>query len=526
MPRSMPFAALAAAVLLAACGPPPKGDDPCPGLTQCGAACVDLNASASHCGACGNACDSGTEICVAGECLSTAGPCQPGITGACYYGPSGTEGVGRCQAGTRTCLADETWGPCHGEVTPIEEICFNEIDDNCNGEIDEDHDLDGDGWTRCMGDCCDSVADGCTEPHLVNPGAFDVPGNDLDDDCDGVVDNAVLLCDDGLASNSGDPMDFARAMDLCQTASENAPLPERRWGVISAEFFRADGTGAPAVDARAIRPRFGTGTLPQHGSSLAMLSTGNAAGVGDVNPSYHAFQTGRRHNLTSGFPADWLALNGGVLPNAPGCPRASGTDANDPIMLKLRIRVPTNARSFSVNTNFFSAEYPEFVCSAFNDFFVALLDSSYAGTPANPADKNLAVYEAPGGELYPVGVNLAFGDTGLFRECLNGPTGCTRNAVAGSTTMCTSTDGLVGTGMDVENPPTIHPSIKGWCDESNLAGGGTGWLTTRGNVVPGEIIELRFVIWDTVDGYYDSVVLLDNFQWSLEAAEPGTVVIN
>ena len=37
--------------------------------------------------------------------------------------------------------------------------------------------------------------------------------------------------------------------------------------------------------------------------------------------------------------------------------------------------MPTNAQSFSVNTYFYSAEYPEWVCGAFNDFFLVLLDN-------------------------------------------------------------------------------------------------------------------------------------------------------
>ena len=64
------------------------------------------------------------------------------------------------------------------------------------------------------------------------------------------------------------------------------------------------------------------------------------------------------------------------------------------------------SNSFSLSSYFFSAEYPEWVCSPFNDFFVILLDSSFSGNPPNPADKNLAFYDpAPAGPpFYPVGV--------------------------------------------------------------------------------------------------------------------------
>jgi hypothetical protein len=58
-------------------------------------------------------------------------------------------------------------------------------------------------------------------------------------------------------------------------------------------------------------------------------------------------------------------------------------------MLKLRVRVPTNALSFSVQMHFFSAEWPEYVCTSFNDLFVTLVDAPGA---MNPADKNIAIY--------------------------------------------------------------------------------------------------------------------------------------
>ena len=48
----------------------------------------------------------------------------------------------------------------------------------------------------------------------------------------------------------------------------------------------------------------------------------------------------------------------------------------------------------------------------------------------------------------------------------------------------------------------------------SLGAGATSWLTTTSPVKPGETITLRFVIWDTSDELYDSLVLLDNFRWS------------
>ena len=71
-------------------------------------------------------------------------------------------------------------------------------------------------------------------------------------------------------------------------------------------------------------------------------------------------------------------------------------------------------------------------------------------------------------------------------------------------------------------PPSVFPGDPGYCGANNLSGGGTDWLTTSGNVKPGETMELRFVTWDTGDSYYESTVLLDNFQWSLQPSTPGT----
>ena len=53
-------------------------------------------------------------------------------------------------------------------------------------------------------------------------------------------------------------------------------------------------------------------------------------------------------------------------------------------------------------------------------------------------------------------------------------------------------------------------------------GGGTRWLTTTGNVVPGQVFELRIAIWDVDDDALDSVALLDAFRWLRSPSSPGT----
>ncbi|MCE5194674.1 MAG: hypothetical protein LLF28_04340 [Nitrospiraceae bacterium] len=62
--------------------------------------------------------------------------CTDGQTQSCYSGASETKGVGLCQAGTQTCSGGQ-WGTCVGEVLPTEEICGDNLDNNCNGQVDE-----------------------------------------------------------------------------------------------------------------------------------------------------------------------------------------------------------------------------------------------------------------------------------------------------------------------------------------------------------------------------------------------------
>jgi hypothetical protein len=87
----------------------------------------------------------------------------------------------------------------------------------------------------------------------------------------------------------------------------------------------------------------------------------------------------------------------------------------------------------------------------------------------------------------------------------------------GTISTCISTDDLAGTGMD--DPAQFS------CDATSLKGGATGWLTTSGNVTPGEIIKLRVAIWDTSDHAFDSLVIVDGFQWSVDSTQPGTVIL-
>jgi hypothetical protein len=198
---------------------------------------------------------------------------------------------------------------------------------------------------------------------------------------------------------------------------------------------------------------------------------------------------------TFGLPVLGLLALG--LPGDPGpfgvtC--ANGSGANDSANLKVQIRVPTNAKSFTYKFKFYSSEFPEWTCTEYNDFYLALLTTTALpiGTMPGqiPPDRNIS-FDALGN---PVSVNNAF-----FDVCTGQPG-------------CLSTTELVGTGMGgSSSAPTALND-----------GGGTSWLTTTSPIVPGETMTIEFMTWDTGDRLWDSTVLLDAFEWSINAGTVGT----
>ncbi len=63
------------------------------------------------------------------------GPGSGPITQSCYGGPAGTDTVGTCQAGTKTC-AFGAFGTCAGEIDPRADLCGDNLDTDCDGDND------------------------------------------------------------------------------------------------------------------------------------------------------------------------------------------------------------------------------------------------------------------------------------------------------------------------------------------------------------------------------------------------------
>lgn len=390
--------------------------------------------------------------------------------------PSPTPGcVAKVCAEDATCCGTSWHSGCLALIEDACQIrCSVETSTNacvaCYQDPTETTDFDGDGFSPATGDCleCDAT---------ISPAAYDFKGNGFDDDCDGVVDNPPTQCD-ALLSAGGDAWAHAKAMGLCSVSDGKTS------GVLEASFVRANGTTACSDTKQYhIVDDFGSGNKPTEGKRMVVYSSGTARKPGD--PSWVQPNGGGYNAGTSSTPAH-------SIPAAQGC--SAGTPGKDSCGLKLKIRAPSNANSFSFNFNFFTSEYPEWLCTAYNDAFVAYYD----GSLNTRADKNIS-FDSRGN---PVSVNNGFfsipgwpPQAGGSHPLLNG---------SGYDGVCSNNH----SGSTYRN--------------QSICGGATGWLQTSAPVKPGEEITLHFSIWDTGDNQWDSAVLIDNFAWSPAEATVST----
>jgi hypothetical protein len=337
-----------------------------------------------------------------------------------------------------------------------------------NNGGDPNVDSDGDGYPLKY-DCneCDKN---------VNNGAFDVPGNGIDEDCNGTPDDEPTDCDDGLNMASSDAFDGAKAIGLCKKATD-----DKMWGVVEAKWVKPDGSPQSDPLGQGILPAFGV-NAPVAGKSMLAISSGTARGPND--PGYQNV-SGYDKSYTSGTPP-------GYPKEAPSCMSGSNPfgafgGSHDGAALQVKIRVPSNAKSFKYQQNFFTYEFPDFICSEFNDFFVTMMDPK----PAMLPDGNIA-FDQDGN---PISVNNS-----LLQVCKP-------QSAGGKTFGCPLGDSfLSGTGFE--------------------AHAATGWLTTTAPVdtSAGKEITLTWAVWDQGDGILDSSALIDDFQWSVDAAS-GTQTV-
>ncbi|MEZ4301507.1 MAG: choice-of-anchor L domain-containing protein [Polyangiaceae bacterium] len=378
-----------------------------------------------------------------------------------------------------------------------------------------DDDTDKDGFTEAQGDCndCDANTNPAAAEVIAEPDPNDPDGkvpDPADEDCDGLIDlddPDLQPCDGSLELASLSPEDAVAAIGFCDKDKDGKTKFLKK-----ATWVLADGLppNFGAIDADAFHKghglldHFGSNDLPREGKRMLVLSSGTARNKEDADFVSRNFNKQYSSNPPLTFNGESPACPGVVVPK---------TSVQDAAGLELEITAPSNALSLEFSFNFHSYEFPQFICTQFNDFFWVNFIQGNVNQNISFDDKGNAI-----------SVNAAFlsqcacpgGNPGT---CIAPP-----NPAPGQPTKafdCKATDLLAGTDFD----GNTNVSLPGWTN------GASGWLKTTRVVKPNETIKLRFVIFDSgvsqngqKDHNVDSTVLIDKFRWHAIPAENETII--
>ena len=164
------------------------------------------------------------------------------------------------------------------------------------------------------------------------------------------------------------------------------------------------------------------------------------------------------------------------------------SNAEDKMWFSFKLKAPAiangdvaDAKGYTFDFAYFSAEFPEYVDSQFNDIFVVWQNSEdYTGNVTFIDGQPMTVTA-----LWPIDFQ---------GEC-----------------------------------DFLDPNCAG--DDPHLAGtghitdgGATGWYKATGGIKPGEEFLLAFAVFDMGDSSFDTTALIDNWQWDCEGCVPNEVM--
>ena len=334
---------------------------------------------------------------------------------------------------------------------------------------DSDSDSDSDSDTNVDPNCeapgeiisCDAIADAPTQFQAIGLG------------CDGDA-NQIIPINNEVFNSAAGAWRVARQFGTYIDPGTNEPL----WSAREGEQMLIISTGAISA--------------PNGQGVVTMAAGTHQGGLDNGNPD--------GQNL----PAPMLPSDGGQGGPFVNCDgvgdcsntletqwNAGGNEANDLLWMQFDTAVPVGTNGFSFDFAYFSAEFPEYVATEFNDIFLAWSASeTYTGNLCFINDQPCTVTALCDGDA--TCPNLAYCDDSanfFFAQCAN----------------LVANNELAGTGFDG-------------------VGGATGWFTASGSAAPGEDLQLTFGLFDMGDSIYDTAVLLDNWQWDCEGCVPSEVM--
>jgi hypothetical protein len=365
-------------------------------------------------------------------------------------------------------------GDCDDSNPSIQPIMLENCDDfdnNCDGQVDEQCNVDGDGYcTSYMGvsgtpAVCPSGGGDCDDTNAeVNPGMVEKGFDGLDNDCNGVIDGVGGEFEPDCAGQqcTGHTVDaYLCSLDVCYDDL-----------LVSAAFSSPSGASIdPAWQAVSHFGNAWNDLAPWAGNSYALLAAGQATG------------TSHSGGLGGFSVADPYAKD--------------GYQTYDNVEFTMVLHAPLGALGFSIDYIFFSEEYEEYIGSSFNDKFYIFLTAPVTTqgqkivvnhTACSNPNAYFDFVDGEGNKQCYVAINTAFSE-----PCSNPATN------------------ISGTGYE------CGPG-------GSSAGSSTGWLSTSWPIEAEETFTLTFHIHDASDQIYDSEVILDNFKWLGEPFDPGTVI--
>lgn len=408
--------------------------------------------------------------------LDTGGPASTGDP------PDDSSSDGGDTSGSASDAADESTGEPEtttstSESTGTSSVCGDGVVDqgeDCDGAAIQACDQLGADYTWGEAPCADcrldtSACQTCQAPAIV-------PCDPQSDDPFHAIELGCADLDGWSASN-GVPLLTRNFMSedpdayrvLRKFGAHLLPGDIPAWGPRAGERMLLLGTGAflelDVLDALLMPP-----------------GTANGGGSNSNPEADAALPPPMRINMAGGSTTDmpFLDCDGvGDCSQTLGFQWLPAPHASDIAYLDVQITVPEGTRGYALDLALFTAHYPEYSETSYNDMAILWTESeAYVG-------------------------NIAY----LLQDGLPRPFSLPALTAAGLMTHDGATDiTLIGTGYD------------GLVGEQ---GGATDWLTVHGPAVPGETLTLALAVFDLGDSVLDSALLVDNFRWRCDACTLG-----